>query len=154
MARRKQLGGTAENLAQWVVSRNFDCQGYWAPGKFYEFVEAKANKTMVIDLMNSALDPIPGDDKYDVAIKELSSVLTNNLKSNGIPESWLKEVKVVLQFEAKYEHELHYFGSKLGGKPFICTVSIATDLSKIYSASNGCNVWVHNPKREQRRSTQ
>jgi hypothetical protein len=152
MARRKQLKGIAENLAQWVISRNFDSHGYWALGQFYKFVESKDSKIVVLDLKNnSIIDPVTESREFETAIEMLTDILAKDIRSNKIPESWLKEVKVMLHFESEYKDELHYWGSKLGGKPFTCTVSITTDLSTKFTKEIGCNVWVHNPKRESRR---
>ena len=152
MARRKQLKGIAGNLAQWMLSRNFDNQGYWAMGQFYKFARSKNTKQIEINLLEKSVTPSPANNDFESSINLLLNILKNEIKTKNIPESWLKEVKISFKFETDYEKKYHYWGAKLGGKAFICTVSIATDLSKIYTQTNGCNVWVHSPTMEQRRS--
>ena len=78
-------------------------------------------------------------------------MLKRDLESSGIPEWWLQDVSITFRFDTEYQHKYHYLGSALGGKPIMCTVKITNDLGKTYSKECGCNVWVHNPKREQRR---
>ncbi|WP_211057339.1 hypothetical protein [Pseudoalteromonas sp. MMG005] len=89
--------------------------------------------------------------QFSSAIKLISSILEREIKANDIPGQWLKNVSVTFQFDTEYKHKCHFWGSGLGGKPCMCIVKITTDLDKIYSKEFGCTVWVHNPKREQRR---
>jgi hypothetical protein len=151
MARRKQLKGVAGNIGQWCLSRNFDYEGYWALGQFFVHAEANGTEEIVIKVIEEFV-PIHAEGiKFSSAIKLLSGVLKRDIISNNIPDWWLKDVSVIFRFNASFEHKYHYWGSGLGGKPFMCVVNITTDLGKTYSKESGCNVWVHNPKREQRR---
>ena len=151
MARRKQLKGVAGNIGQWCLSRSFDYEGYWALGQFFAHAEATGKNELVIKVIEEFVPINEEGVKFSSAIKLLSSVLKRDIKSNKIPDWWLKDVSVIFRFNAVFERKYHYRGSGLGGKPFICIVNITTDLGKTYSKEFGCNVWVHNPKREQRR---
>jgi len=93
----------------------------------------------------------PESEKFGKALGLISGFLAMDLKYSKVPLDWLKEATITFEFNAEYEHIFHNFGSDLGGKPSMCTVDITTDLGKIYTKQYGCNVWIHNPKREQRR---
>ena len=149
MARRKQLKGIAGNLVQWCLSRSFDYEGYWAIGKLYAYAEAHGTDEFVINLVDQFVPIDPEGIKFSAAIKSISSILKRDLESSGVPDWWLQNVSVTFKFGTEYQHKYHYWGSALGGKPFMCTVKITTDLGKAYSKESGCNVWVHNPKKEQ-----
>ena len=151
MARRSQIKGIAGNIAQWCLSRNFDCEGYWAIGQLYAYAEANGQSEIVLDLVEEFIPAEVKDLNNTTVIKLVSDFLQKNLDASKIPSDWLKEVKVTFKFNTKYQHKYHCWGSGLGGKPFVCTVEITTDLGRTYSKEYGCNVWVHNTKRESRR---
>lgn len=151
MARRKQLKGIAGNLGQWCLSRSFDCEGYWALGLLYADAETKNSNRIVLDLL-----PPPIHRESEISGKTLELILEflkMNLKASNIPDIWLKKVTITFEFNTEYEHKYHHWGSGLGGKPSLCIVDMTTDLGKTYTKKYGCNVWVHNPKREQRRGS-
>ena len=147
MARRNQLKGIAGNLVQWCLSRNFDFEGYWAIGQLYKYAEDLDTNRIILNLKNKTLTPASDSTDFKKAIESLSKVLKNELQSNKIPEAWLKEVSVIFSFNEAYQDKYHYWGSALG-KPFICVAEITTDLVKTYIKESGCNIWVHNPKKE------
>ena len=151
MARRKQLKGVAGNLCQWCLSRSFDYEGYWAIGQFYAHAEANKTDEITLKLIEEFVPMCTQGIKYSSAIKLLTHMLKQDVKSKKIPNGWLKSVSVIFKFNTEYQHKYHYWGSGLGGKPFLCIVSITTDLDKTYSKEFGCNVRVHNPKKELRR---
>ncbi|WP_299775897.1 hypothetical protein [uncultured Pseudoteredinibacter sp.] len=150
MARRKQLRGIAGNLAQWCLSRNFDSEGYWAVGKLYAEAQHKGISAITLNLIEKEFTPKLQAKEYAVSLGLLSKVLECSVNSSRISESWIKSVVISFEFEVEYVHKWHYWGSALG-KPFKCRVSIESDLNKEYAYETGCNVWVHNPKRECRR---
>jgi hypothetical protein len=148
MARRKQLKGIAGNLAQWVLSRNFDYNGYWAVGQLYADAGANETDEVTLNLVENFVSNDAVGVKFSEAILLLSSIFNRDIKSLKIPDWW---VKVVFKFNTEYQHKYHCWGSALGGKPFMCVVIVVTDQGKKYSKKLGCNVWVHNPKKELRR---
>jgi hypothetical protein len=149
MARRKQLKGIAGNLGQWCLSRSFDCEGYWALGLLYAHADAVNSEKVVLNLLDRTV--FPESDKFGKALELISGFLAMDIKTSEIPKDWLKEATVTFEFNSEYKHEYHHWGSGLGGKPSMCIVEITTDLGKTYTKEYGCNVWIHNPKREQRR---
>ena len=50
MPRRREFQGVANNLIQWVLSRNFDWQGYWALGKLYMYAEEHGISSLSLEL--------------------------------------------------------------------------------------------------------
>ncbi|MDF1690623.1 MAG: hypothetical protein P1U35_13550 [Cycloclasticus sp.] len=151
MARRKQLKGVAGSLVQWCMSRNFDYQGYWAIGQLYAHAQAMGVNELIVNPIDKSMKPKPVNEKFIGAFEAFSNILNKTLKANEIPSSWIQDIRLVLQFNQEYQHKYHYWGSALG-KPFICSVEITTDLGKKFKVENGCNIWVHNPKRESRRN--
>lgn len=152
MARRKQLKGIAGNLAQWCLSRNFDCEGYWAVGKLYTYAVSKKTDSVCISLKANSIEPVSKDGKFNASIKLLSEVFEKAIESNKIPIEWVKEINVFFKFDTEFVHNYHYFGSASGGKPCICSVHIKTDLGRKYTKSSGYNVWQHNENRERCRN--
>ena len=147
MARRRQLKGIAENLAKWCLSRNFDSEGYWAIGKLYAAAKDLGVREIVLDVREKKFNPEPKNGQYSEAIRLLISILENVVKSNYIPEYWIAKVIIHFEYETEYVQKWHYFGSALG-EPFKCKVVITSDLGRNYIHELGCNVWVHNPKKE------
>jgi len=148
MARRKQLKGIAQNLAQWCLSRNFDYEGYWAVGKLYLY--CKDNDQTEIEICVLDEWEKSGPAKFSLLGETLFEVVKRDLKSNSISRSWVRRINVTYKFEQEYQGKFHFYGSMIG-KPFICNVEITTDLGRVYSGETGANCWVHNPKKECRR---
>jgi hypothetical protein len=151
MARRKQLKGVAGNLVQWCLSRNFDHQGYWAVGQLYAYAEEHGTDKFVIDLVDDYVPNGAAGVKFSEAIKLLLCILRKDIKSLKIPDWWVKDIQVIFTFNTEYQKKYHFWASALGGKPAMCLVKITTDQGKVYAKESGCNVWVHNPKKESRR---
>ncbi|MFM2314233.1 MAG: hypothetical protein RLZZ04_3509 [Cyanobacteriota bacterium] len=150
MPRRREFIGVAHNLNQWILSRNFDIQGYWGVGKLYKFAEENGTSEVLIDLRLNKLNPESIGKEFNEAIDLLAQLLHRRMKSNKMPEYWLQEASVTFRFKAPYQHKYHYWSSALG-QPFICSVYIKTDIGSVYVNENGCNCWVHDPKKELRR---
>lgn len=150
MPRRREFIGIAHNLNQWILSRNFDIQGYWGVGKLYKFAEENGTSEVLIDLRLNKLNPESISKELNEAIDLLAQLLHRIMKSNKMPEYWLQEASVTFRFKAPYQHKYHYWGSALG-QPFICSVYLKTDIGSVYVNENGCNCWVHDPKKELRR---
>lgn len=150
MARRKQLKGISGNLAHWCISRNFDSEGYWAIGQLYSFAKERRTNEISLNLKNKIITPTPEKGRFTLAVNLLVAVFLNDLESNETPKEWLSEANITFKFNTEYQHKYHLWGLATG-EPFVCSVSIKTDLGKIYINESGCNVWPHNPKKEQRR---
>ena len=150
MPRRKEFKGIAHNLNQWVLSRNFDIQGYWGVGKLYKFSEENGTSEVLIDLRLKNLNSKLSGREFNETTDLLTQFLHRRMDSNKMPECWLQEASVTFRFNASYQHKYHYWGSALG-QPFVCSVYIKTDIGSVYVNENGCNCWVHDPKKELRR---
>jgi hypothetical protein len=145
MARRKQFKGIAGNLAKWMVSRNFDTKGYWAVGVLCK--QAELNKVTEISLkLIGNHDAI----EFAVPLEGLRQELYKYMKSCRMPDSWLAEAEVKFEFNVQPIPMYHLWGSALG-TPFVCTVTLTTDLGRKFINQNGCFCRPHNPEKEQRR---
>jgi hypothetical protein len=129
MARRKQLKGIAGNLARWIVSRNFDVEGYWAVGLICLYAESR---------------------ELAIAAEILKHQLSTSMNSCKLPACWLVEVEVNFQFNTCPNPKYHSRGF-VSGKPFMCTVSLTTDLGRTFKNRSGAFCRPYDPKRELRR---
>ena len=148
MARRKEFKGIAKNIAQWSLTRNNDYSGYWAIGQLYKLSHEQKNNTISVNLLSSQF-PFESE-IFPTLCDGLNAIVKRQMYKNAIPESWLKSILVKFHFEAPYQHKYHVWGSALG-KPMVCSVSIVTDLGRVYTGESGCNCWLHNPAKESRR---
>lgn len=147
MARRRQFKGIVRDLAIWCSKRNFDYEGYWAVGVLYGFTQSNNVDELVLDINTST----PAKTMDLLAAELVSNQLKKDLLSKNLPLSWLKSAEVKFQFNSEYIKKYHYWRSGLGGKPYLCTVTITSDSGIVYKARSGGNVWVHDPTKEERR---
>ena len=152
MARRTQLKGIANNLAQHCVSRNFDCEGYWAIGQLYALALEKEVNLITLDVLGVSILQESSNKRFHSTLNLLLKIFQRAINSNQISMNWLARVEVELVFNAEFEHEYHCWSSVLGGSPFVCRAKIATDLGRSYHSKSGGSVWLHNPAKESRRS--
>lgn len=150
MARRKQLKAVAGCIGQWCISRNFDYQGYSAIGQLYAYTQEIGINELVVNPIEKSMMPEFVNGRFSGIFDELTRLLHKILKANNIPKRWVQKIKLTLRFNQAYQHKYHNLGSV--GQPFVCSVEITTDLDRKYTVENGCNVWVHSPKRESRRN--
>ncbi|CAA6807250.1 MAG: Unknown protein [uncultured Campylobacterales bacterium] len=148
MPRRRQLKGIAVNLAQYCMSRNFESDGYWAMGKFYAYAKKYGTDSIILNLTDYSIKPESKSNTFISAIQLLVDVVEKIINTNKIPASWVRQINIVLNFNAKYEKKYHYWGSALGGKPFFCKAIILTDLGRKYEYETTGIVWIHNPQKE------
>ena len=149
--RRRELKSVVNSLGQWSLSRNFDCQGYWAIGKLYSLAENEDKNRVEINLLEREIIPQPKNEDLKGLITFIREFYFRLLEANGLPEVWVKNVKLVFLFNEKYQKKYHWWRMAIG-KPMILKVQITTDLGKTYEYENGCNCLPHNPKKEQRRN--
>jgi len=152
MPRRRQLKGISGNLAQWCLSRNFDLNGYWAVGQLYAFAKSKKDSEIDLAIVRDFVVCDLARFEYSEMVLSIYKQYSKDSKCLNIPITWIKDVTLNFKFESEYQHKYHYFGSALGGEPAMWTVSITADNGRVYKSEAGCNVWIHNPKREYRRS--
>ena len=149
MARRSQFKGIAYNLVKWSLSRNNDYSGYWAVGQLYSLAIDSKCKEVNFDILRNTITPETHlfSDLFSTQLNIISQITNKNC----IPLSWLKEANVIFKFDVEYQDKYHFFGSALGN-PMTCSVELISDLGKVYSYTDGCNIRLHDPKREYRRS--
>ena len=145
MARRKQFKGIAGNVAKWIISRNFDAHGYWAVGMLCKHAELEKSTEVSLKLIGNH-EP----SEFGVPLGELRKELYKYIKACKIPEYWLAEAEIKFMFNVQPSSRYHRWGSA-PGKPFICTVSLTTDLGRKFINQNGSFCRPHNPEKEQRR---
>ena len=145
MARRKQFKGIAGNLAKWIISRNFDAQGYWAVGILCKQAELKRVTEVSFKLIGN-----DDSSEFGVPLEGLRQELCKYTNSCKIPHWWLAEAAVKFEFNVQPNPRYHVWGSALG-KPFICTVSLTTDSGRKFINQNGSFCMPHDPDKEQRR---
>ena len=152
MPRRRQLKGISGNLAQWCLSRNFDLNGYWALGQLYAFAKSERESEIDLTVVSGFVVSDFTQLEYFEMVSSIYKQFSKDSKCLNIPITWIKDVSLNFKFECEYQHKYHYWGSALGGEPATWTVSITADSGRVYKSEEGCNVWIHNPKRENRRS--
>lgn len=145
MARRNQFKGIAGNLTKWVISRNFDADGYWAVGKICKYAESEKLREVSFKLIGNNESR-----EFCISLERAREELYKYIKYCKMPEYWLFEAEIKFEFNAPPNPRYHYWGSALGN-PFICTVSITTDLGRIFTNKSGSFCRPHNPEKEQRR---
>ena len=145
MARRSQFNGVAHNLVKWSLSRNNDYCGYWAIGQLYSFAIDNNCQEVTLDILGHNI--APETHKFLEIITTHYNIIAQIFNKNGMPLNWLKEVKVHFKFDVEYQDKYHFFGSALGS-PMTCTIELVSDLGKSYNFTDGCNIRLHDPKRE------
>lgn len=139
-------------LAHWCLSRNFDHKGYWAPGQLYAASQIRNSNQFTLLIVNRQKMVVASEVEFPEATQLLLDVFRKYLVALGMPLNWVKRAEVTFSFNVKYEHTMHLWRSGLGGQPALCCVTITSDLDRIFTKVRGCNVWIHNPAREQRRA--
>ena len=151
MPRRREFQGVANNLTQWVLSRNFDWQGYWALGMLYKFAEEHGISSLSLELEVKDIVLETMTEELMEVVSQLTQFVYRSMHSKKMPEEWLERASVTFSFNVPYQRQYHYWGSKLG-QPCLCRVDLQTDIGSLYTSENGCNCWIHDPNREHRRS--
>lgn len=144
MSRRKEIKGIVHGFLSSFVSRNNDINGYWGLGKLYRY--AIENDTDTIEMNLSSIDCIPRNSIPKAIITRYSQSLLNMIEKQGLPESWLQNAQVRIQFalpdDADSSVRVHL------GDPYHCLVVLGDDLGKERSASRIGRCRIHNPERE------
>ncbi|WBM72573.1 hypothetical protein OH773_10200 [Buttiauxella sp. WJP83] len=132
MARRTELRGIANSLNGSFVSRNNEFGGYWSIGQLKLFV-AERGLTSVgfsfpmhkhntsVDLMNHIA-------------RRYTSLLAELLMIQRLPDSWVKDVIITVDFDTPVEAtQLHDIPTV--GEPFKCLCQIVDDNGRLYSSA-------------------
>jgi len=151
MAGRRKLQGLAGGLAHYCLSRNFDAGGYWAMGKLYATANSLGIQDISLELLNQEF--MPNFDASDLteSVDRLVQLMDNYLQSNGISRECITRAEISFSFETAAEKAIRD-PRRSPGKPFRCRVAIRSDLGTSYTYELGANVWLHDSKKESKRS--
>lgn len=131
MARRTELRGIANSLTGSFVSRNNESGGYWSIGQLKLF----ATENRLTSVRFSF--PAHTFDTHVVLLNNIArrytSLLAELLVKQQIPEFWVKEVSITLDFDVIAEAP-RLFDSPTLGEPFKCLCQIVDDNSHLYSS--------------------
>lgn len=131
MARRTELRGIANSLNGSFVSRNNEFGGYWSIGQLKLFATERG--------LTSVGFSFPVDKHNDsVALmnhiaRRYTSLLAELLVIQRLPDSWVKDVSITVDFDTPVEDtQLHDIPTL--GEPFKCLCQIVDDNGRIYSS--------------------
>jgi hypothetical protein len=147
MARHRELRGITHGLLGSFNSRNNDIDGYWGIGVLCLFAQGENISEIRIDLIHQEA---PEASPICSSATQFRKMLDHLLAIRDLPRTWVKSAEFTVCFNVSFEHKFHFFGSALGGKPYMCTLEIVDDLGHKYSARAGGNCWPHNPMKERR----
>lgn len=147
MARRKELKGITHSLNGSFVSRNNDYNGFWSIGLLKRFAINQRSEsikfTFPMDTItaNSVLINDIGH-RYTVMLADL-------LLKQQLPDSWVKDAGIVIDFYTK--DEAAQSGEHLtSGDPFKCLCQITDDRGRDYSSIIYGRCLPHSARRELR----
>lgn len=148
MARRIELRGIANALNESFVSRNNDFRGYWTIGQL-KLLALNNNLTM----MDFFLTPPKSGPHFNLRhYVELhyAAMLNHLLRRQQIPDIWVSEASITLDFNVNAKHEqLNKCSSS--GEPFKCCCQIIDDAGRGYSSVVYGRSQVHSSVKELKR---
>lgn len=121
MKSRSRLKHAAAGLLGWIVSRNNDVNGYWAPGLLYRDV-LEAPHVIELNLLRGTSRPDSDSAKLMAAYS--ATFLNTALQRQKFSWEELTQATITLQFNADEPDPYFYF--PCGGEPFICAVALVT----------------------------
>ncbi|WP_146001003.1 hypothetical protein [Chimaeribacter californicus] len=151
MARRTELKGIANSLNGSFVSRNNDYNGYWSIGQLklfaierhltsvrFTFPRHKSSASFVL------IDNIAWRYTY---------MLADLLAKQQIPDAWVKEVSITIDFDT-IDEAAQSVDSTVPGKSFKCLCQIIDDNGCFYSSVIYGRCLPHSTARELRSTRQ
>jgi hypothetical protein len=147
MSRRKEFKGIVNNLVVSLNSRNNHHLGYWAIGQLCSFAEEKGVTTITLSVMENQINP--ETQKFSALFSSIKHVILTQLKSHKMPEQWLAKAIFSISFNQQADEKIHRFFNR--GKPYICQLTLTSDLGRSYTSKSGGYCEPHDPQREQRR---
>ncbi|MBG5925759.1 hypothetical protein [Providencia rettgeri] len=131
MARRIELSGIANALNGSFVSRNNDFARYWAIGQLKSLAINNALSSITFSLI--APTPSSTISLKNYILWHYSNMLEHLLKKQQIPNYWVREASITIDFSvrAKYE-QLDEFSSS--SEPFQCCCKIIDETGRCYSS--------------------
>ncbi|MCM7587874.1 hypothetical protein M8S10_03460 [Enterobacter chuandaensis] len=131
MARRVELRGIANALNESFVSRNNDFKGFWTIGQLKLLAINNNLSTMVFPLTPPESDPHCNLGHY--VVLHYSAMLAHLLRKQLIPDLWISEASITIDFNVNAEHK-HLNECSTSGEPFKCHCQIIDDIGRSYSS--------------------
>ncbi|MDA7419596.1 hypothetical protein [Tritonibacter multivorans] len=134
MGRRKDLQGLCNDLLGSFVSRNNNLDGYWALGKLQRALEEPAEDRLLFDLKPGGRVPI----SFQQLNRDWQANLAAQCRRRGLPLDWIAKAELAARRVSSMQLE--------------CTLTIVTDLDRVFVAQQKVFVRPHDPEREYRRA--
>lgn len=131
MARRVELQGIANALNGSFVSRNNDYRGYWTIGQLTLLAHNNNLTKIVFFLTPFKTDTCSGLSDY--IGRRYAGMLGHLLRRQKIPDNWIGEASITIEFNLKDKHE-QWHESSTEGDPFQCSCQIIDDTNRCYSS--------------------
>ncbi|OJT44602.1 hypothetical protein BSR04_04670 [Serratia plymuthica] len=131
MARRIELKGIANSLNESFISRNNEFDGYWSIGWLKLFAIERGLSAVKFSF------PIHKSNTSSVLINYIEQcytcMLAGLLGKQRLPDSWVRDVSIIIDFDAIVEDsQLHNYPAL--GEPFKCYCQITDDNGRLYSS--------------------
>ncbi|MEO3738791.1 hypothetical protein [Kosakonia sp. WA-90] len=131
MARRRELQGIANALTGSFVSRNNDFKGYWSIGQLKSLAINNGLTSITFSLSTLKISTVC--DLLSFITHHYADMLESLLIKQQVPERWVKEASITIDFNADAEHiQLHE--CLTAGEPFQCSCQIIDDNFRNYSS--------------------
>ncbi len=145
MARRAELRGIVNALNESFVSRNNDFEGFWTIGQLKLFAINNNLTTMVFHLTPPKY--APHSNLINYVVLHYSDMLEHLLTKQLIPDTWISEARITIDFNVNAKHEqLHECSTS--GEPFQCCCLIIDDTGRCYSSVVYGRSQAHSPAKE------
>ena len=131
MARRVELRGIANALNESFVSRNNDFKGFWTIGQLKLLAINNNLSAMLFPLTPHKSAPHRNLRHY-VAL-HYATMLAHLLRKQLIPDFWISEASITIDFNVNAELE-HLNECSTSGEPFKCHCQIIDDNGRSYSS--------------------
>jgi hypothetical protein len=145
MARRRELKNIASGILGSFISRNNDVGGYWGIGKLCLLAHDRDANHVELRLLSEVIRPESAE--FCKLLRGYHSFLQRHLTSRDIPNLWVTEVIIEIDFDPKEQPEKQV-PIITWGKLFKITVSILDDRSKRHSVCAYSYCAPHNSKKE------
>lgn len=148
MARRIELRGIANAINESFVSRNNDFEGYWTIGQLK--LLAINNNLTTIDFFLTPSKNTPHFNLIHYVEIRYAAMLGRLLKKQQIPDVWVSEASITLDFNVNVKHE-QLNKCSTSGEPFQCCCQIIDDTGRGYSSVFYGRSQVHSSVKELKR---
>ena len=148
MPRRGELKCIADGVLGSFVSRNNDCDGYWAIGVLYRRALEASSNELSFSLVDEREEP------HGLALEtavqtKYRGMLAKLMSRRSLPAGWVKSASITIHFE--HSGRVGRALARLE-RPYLAQLSITTELGKNHIVERVGACWPHEPSREYRSS--